>query len=190
VVLYDRCKRLFPVSAMCPEDGVSGTICINDGDTHNGPTEQVENKVPMLIKKYALREDSGGAGRQRGGLGTHQEFEALSPINFQTRIERVNNPPRGLEGGGFGLGNLVALKRKGDVEETVFGNGKVTNRLEVGDSCVLRSGGGGGFGLPSERPLEMLREDVRQGYVSIEGAWKNYGVRFDPRSLAVIERRA
>jgi N-methylhydantoinase B len=174
--------------AKAHEDGVSGTICINDGDTHNGPTEQVENKVPMLIRKYALREDSAGAGRQRGGLGTHQEFEALSPINFQTRIERVNNPPRGLEGGGPGLGNLVAVKRKGDEKETVFGNGKVTNRLEVGDACILRSGGGGGFGPASERSLDALREDVRQGYVSVERALTNYGVRFDPKTLAVIER--
>ena len=175
--------------AKAHEDGMSGTICINDGDTHNGPTEQVENKVPMLIRKYALREDSAGAGRQRGGLGTHQEFEALSPINFQTRIERVNNPPRGLEGGDSGLGNLVAVQRKGDAKETVFGNGKVTNRLEVGDVCILRSGGGGGFGPASERSLEALREDVRQGYVSVEAAWQSYGVRFDPDSLEVIERR-
>jgi N-methylhydantoinase B len=176
--------------AKAHEDGVSGTICINDGDTHNGPTEQVENKVPMLIRRYCLREDSGGAGRQRGGLGTHQEFEAISPINFQTRIDRVNNPPLGLEGGRPGKGNLVAIKRKDDKEETVFRNGKVNDRLEPGDACVLRSGGGGGFGAPSERSVEALREDVRQGYVSIAGAERDYGVRFDPATLEVLDRSA
>jgi N-methylhydantoinase B len=176
--------------AKAHEDGVSGTICINDGDTHNGPTEQVENKVPLLIRRYCLREDSGGAGRQRGGLGTHQEFEAISPINFQTRIDRVNNPPLGLEGGQAGQGNLVAIKRKGDKKETVFRNGKVTDRLEAGDICILRSGGGGGFGAPAERASEALREDVRQGYVSIPGAERDYGVRFDPQTLEVLDLSA
>ena len=171
--------------AKAHEDGVSGTICINDGDTHNGPSEQVENKYPLLVRKYELREDSAGAGRHRGGLGTHQEFEALSPINFQTRIERVNNPPLGLEGGSPGLGNLVAIHRKDDEHETVFPNGKVTNRREVGDVCILRSGGGGGFGPPAERSLAALREDVRQGYVTLDGAWRNYGVRFKPDTLEV-----
>ena len=175
--------------AKAHEDGVNATICINDGDTHNGPTEQVENKYPLMVHKYALRIDSGGAGRQRGGLGTHQEFEALSPINFQTRIERVNNPPLGLEGGHPGLGNLVAIRCKGDGSETVFPNGKVTNRLERGDICILRSGGGGGFGQPAERDLDLLREDVRQGYVTLDSAWRDYGVRFDPLTLELIERK-
>ena len=171
------------------EDGVNGTICINDGDTHNGPSEQVENKYPLMVHSYSLREDSGGAGRQRGGLGTHQVIEALSPINFQTRIEKVKNPPRGLEGGGNGLGNLVAVKRKGDTDETVFPNGKVTNSLQTGDQCILRSGGGGGFGPAAERSLDALREDVRQGYVTLDGAWKDYGIRFKPDTLEVTERR-
>ena len=45
------------------EDGVSVTVCINDGDTHNSPTEQLEAKYPVLVERYAIREDSGGAGR-------------------------------------------------------------------------------------------------------------------------------
>jgi N-methylhydantoinase B len=116
----------------------------------------------MRIRRYSLRVDSGGAGRQRGGLGTPQELEAISPINFQTRIDRVNNPPLGLEGGASGKGNLVAVKRKSDDQETVFPNGKLTGRLESGDRCIVRSGGGGGFGAPVERPLDAPREDVRK----------------------------
>jgi N-methylhydantoinase B len=142
-----------------------------------------------LVHSYSLRDDSGGAGRQRGGLGTHQVIEALSPINFQTRIEKVKNPPRGLEGGADAKGNLVAVRRAGDSDETVFPNGKVTNNLQIGDLCILRSGGGGGFGPPSERSLDSLREDVRQGYVTLEGAWLDYGVKFEPETLEVQERR-
>ncbi len=51
------------------EDGVSATVCINDGDTHNSPSEQSEVKFPIVVERYALVPDSGGAGRHRGGLG-------------------------------------------------------------------------------------------------------------------------
>src|SRR5213078_438261 len=72
------------------EDGMSATIAINDGDTHNGPSEQVEAKYPLIVESYALREDSGGAGKHRGGLGTEQTVRALDDINFNAQIERVD----------------------------------------------------------------------------------------------------
>ena len=59
---------------------MSATVCINDGDTHNSPTEQLEAKYPVLVERYALREDSGGAGRFRGGLGCEQVVQALAPF--------------------------------------------------------------------------------------------------------------
>jgi N-methylhydantoinase B len=155
-------------------DGMSGTVCINDGDTHNGPTEQVENKYPVIVERYSLRDDSGGAGRQRGGLGTEQIVVALSPMNVNTRCDHVKFPPHGLQGALPGVGNQVAVRRNGDAE-SIFPNGKVTMRLEPGDAYILRSGGGGGFGDPGERPDEILREDVRQGYVSAEAASRLYG---------------
>jgi N-methylhydantoinase B len=168
--------------AKCDEDGMNGTICMNDGDTHNGPSEQVENKFPLLVHRYELREDSGGAGRWRGGLGTEVEVEALATINYMTRSDRVVNPPWGLAGGKHAKGNRIAIRRKND-ELTVFPNGKVDTRLAKGDAYVMSSGGGGGFGSPHERPLEALKRDVRQGYVSLESAWKDYGVRLDPDTL-------
>src|SRR6202161_1288618 len=60
------------------EDGVSGTVCINDGDTHNSPNEQVEAKFPIVVERYALVPDSGGAGRRRGGLGVERVVRARS----------------------------------------------------------------------------------------------------------------
>ncbi len=57
-------------------DGRNSTIAMNDGDTHNGPSEQVEAKYPLLVERYALRPDSGGAGRFRGGLGCEQVVQA------------------------------------------------------------------------------------------------------------------
>jgi N-methylhydantoinase B len=170
------------------EDGVNGTICMNDGDTHNGPSEQVENKFPLLVRRYELREDSGGAGRWRGGLGTEVEVEALAALNYMTRSDRVVNPPWGLAGGKSAKGNRIAIRRKNG-ELTVFPGGKVDTRLAKGDVYIMSSGGGGGFGDPRGRDLEALRRDVRQGYVSLESAWQDYGVRLDPATLEVLERK-
>ena len=50
---------------------------------------------------------------------------------------------------------------------------------------MMRSGGGGGFGVPSERPVERVVHDVRQGYVSVEAAARDYGVVCDPVTLAL-----
>jgi N-methylhydantoinase B len=160
-------------------DGMSATIAINDGDTHNGPSEQVEAKYPLLVERYTLRQDSGGAGRFRGGLGTEQVVQALNDIRFSSQMDRVKCKPWGLEDGHSGLGNSVALHRGGQTDETHFSNGKALNQvLKPGDAYILRSGGGGGFGSPLERDLGMLEHDVRCGYVSRGAAETVYGAVF------------
>lgn len=161
------------------EDGMSATIAINDGDTHNGPSEQLEAKFPLLVERYALRSGSGGAGKQRGGLGTEQRVRVMSEIMFNTQIERVDCRPWGLFGGLSALGNEVALQRHGEAE-TVYASGKVFSQLlKPGDTYTLRSGGGGGFGKPTDRKLEDVEDDVRQDYVSRETAREHYGVVID-----------
>ena len=160
------------------EDGMSATIAINDGDTHNGPSEQVEAKYPLIVERYALREDSGGAGKHRGGLGTEQVVRALDEISFNAQIERVDCRPWGLFGGLSALGNEVQLKRNG--EDIRFPTGKVLAQfLKKGDVYTLRSGGGGGCGTPLDRKLDDVENDVRQGYVSVEAAHQFYGVEFN-----------
>ena len=162
------------------EDGMSAVIAINDGDTHNGPTEQVEAKFPLLVERYRLRDDSGGPGRWRGGLGVEQVVRALSGINFDSQIERVETPPWGLFGGLSAAGNQVALQRAGE-GEVAFPSGKVLSRfLHAGDRFALRSGGGGGFGSPLERDLDEMANDLRQGYVSEDAARQYYGVVLTP----------
>ena len=162
--------------AKLSEDGVSATIAINDGDTHNGPTEQVEAKYPLIVERYALREDSGGPGRQRGGLGAEQVVRARHEIAFNAQIDRVRCRPWGLLGGLSAAGNEVLIKREGQ-EPQRFPTGKVLNYyLRPGDTYILRSGGGGGFGSPLERPIELVEQDVRLGYVSEDAARKFYGV--------------
>jgi N-methylhydantoinase B len=156
------------------EDGMSATIAINDGDTHNAPSEQTEAKFPVIIERYALREDSGGAGRYRGGLGCEQVVRARSDIMFNAQIDRVDCRPWGLFGGLSALGNEVELERDGNRER--FATGKVLGqKLVPGNVYTLRSGGGGGFGNPLDRKLESIEDDVRQGYVSRRAARERYG---------------
>ena len=84
-------------------DGSNATIAMNDGDTHNGPSEQVEAKYPLLVERYALRPDSGGAGRFRGGLGCEQVVQARHDLRFNSQMDRVKCKPWGLDGRTFRL---------------------------------------------------------------------------------------
>ncbi len=161
------------------EDGVSGTVCINDGDTHNGPNEQAEAKFPIVIERYALVPDSGGPGRFRGGLGVERVVRARTPMTLNTQIERAHCRPWGLAGGGEATGNQVALRING-TWKTDFPNAKVlVAALKEGDAFRVRSGGGGGYGDPRARPADAVREDVRQGYISRDAAAEFYGVVID-----------
>ncbi len=166
--------------AKLTEDGMNATIAINDGDTHNGPSEQVEVKFPLVVEAYRLREDSGGAGRYRGGLGTEQIVQTLADIAYDSQIERVDSRPWGLAGGLSAAGNQVALQRANEHSETAFPSGKVLSRLlKAGDRYFLRSGGGGGFGSPLDRDAGAVADDVRHGYVSGSAAQVQYGVVID-----------
>jgi N-methylhydantoinase B len=167
------------------EDGVSATVCINDGDTHNSPNEQGEAKFPLVVERYAMVPDSGGAGWRRGGLGVERVVRARIPMTLNTQIERAHCRPWGLEGGLDGTGNQVAL-RLGGTWKTDFPNAKVlVAALKAGDAFMIRSGGGGGYGSPLERKLEEIEEDVRQGYVSIKAAAEHYAVVIEPATLTV-----
>ena len=169
------------------EDGHSATIAMNDGDTHNSPVELLETKHPIVVERYELVPDSGGAGRHRGGLGCEREVRLLTDLRLTTHIDRSRCAPWGLFGGGDALANGIAIRRDGKLK-TDFGNAKVyTLALKAGDGVVLRGGGGGGFGSPFERPAARVAEDVRQGYVSAAAARALYGVVLDEATLAVDE---
>ena len=167
------------------EDGNSATICMNDGDTHNSPVEQLEAKYPLLFEAHALRPDSCGAGRRRGGLGIENVVQARAALMVNTQIDRVHCAPWGLAGGGDAMGNSVAVRRDGAWREDLPNAKMLTARLGPGEAFALRSGGGGGFGPPLERPIDDVAHDIRQGYVSPEAAFRDYGVVCDAATLAV-----
>ena len=158
------------------EDGMSATVCMNDGDTHNNPIEQMEAKFPLMYLKHGLRQNSGGPGRFRGGLGTEQIIMARSSMNFNAQVDRMHCQPWGLEGGLSGMGNKVNLNQSGEIFDQ-FPNAKVLlKRLNKGDTFTLLTGGGGGFGPPVERDPERVKNDLRQGYICKESAKKIYKV--------------
>jgi N-methylhydantoinase B len=159
------------------KDGESATICINDGDTHNVPIESNEAKYSsVLAVRYELRPDSGGAGTNRGGLGTVLEWKNESPVKVNSWVERTKSAPWGIDGGHAALPNRVSVRR-GGTESVSFPNGKIDSLpLAAGDHLVLETGGGGGYGRPEDRAVVSVLRDVRAGYVSIEAALSAYGV--------------
>jgi N-methylhydantoinase B len=170
------------------EDGVSATVCMNDGDTHNSPIEQAEAKYPVLVEHYRLGQDSGGAGRHRGGLGIDRTVRVRTPMTVNTQVDRAHCKPWGLEGGRDGAGNQVSIRLGGKWKED-FPNAKVlVAQLAGGDAYRMRSGGGGGYGDPHARPAEAVAEDVRQGYVSAKAARELYGVVVDAVTFAIDEK--
>jgi len=172
------------------EDGVSVTVCINDGDTHNSPCEQIEAKYPVLVDRYELRADSGGPGRQRGGLGAEFVVEALAPLSLSTTIERAHCRPWGLDGGREAAGNSVSVRLDGVWKHEMPNAKLLTQRLRTGDAFMLRSGGGGGVGDPMTREIQLVVKDVIEGYVSTQAAASEYGVVADLFGKADLVRTA
>src|SRR5262249_32337279 len=120
-------------------------------------------------------EESGGAGKWRGGLGVVQEVEVLAPAMFDSRVERTLCPPWGLQGGKAALPNGVYVVRKNGASER-FPTGKVNPlRLDEGDGYAVETGGGGGFGEPLERPAEQVLRDVAAGCDSVKAARRGCG---------------
>jgi N-methylhydantoinase B len=112
-------------------------------------------------------------------------IRSRADIVFATQVDRILCKPWGLEGGSDATGNEVAVRSDG-AWQTEFSNGKLNiDRLKAGDAVRMRSGGGGGYGSPLERPVEEVLEDVRQGYVTIAAAASQYGVVVDPATLAL-----
>jgi len=167
------------------EDGESGLFSMNLGDTYNVPNEVIEVKYPLRVERYELIRDSGGPGKYRGGLGVRKDYRMLAQTAGLTATadRAIYSPPWGLFGGKSGAPNVLTRYRNdGSVEKWR----KVTNlRISEGELISFTPGGGGGYGNPLERDPELVSSDVRNGYVSIDSARKDYGVVLDPKTCEV-----
>lgn len=166
-------------------DGESALVAPLDGDTYNIPGEIAETKYPIYLKRYELIPDSGGPGRWRGGLGVYREFEVPPGQTVGTifTFERENDPSWGLFDGKGGAPNHVVLNPGSANERRV---NKLTDHwMSAGEVFSTRTGGGGGWGDPLEREVERVAEDVRYGFVTVEGARRDYGVVIQPDTFKV-----
>ncbi len=139
--------------------------------------ESIENEMPLLLERCALRTDSGGEGLRRGGLGMVREVRLLDrEASYSVLSDRAVIPAFGVLGGGPAQTCRVSLLRAG--EERDFPTpGKVTGfPLRDQDVVRMQSGGGGGYGDPLRREPERVRADVEYGLVSPERARAGYGV--------------
>ncbi|MGI9452705.1 MAG: hydantoinase B/oxoprolinase family protein, partial [Geminicoccaceae bacterium] len=150
------------------------------GALTSGDIELLEYAYPIIIHRYSLMTDSGGAGKYRGGSGTCWEVEPIDkPLTFITFGEGRRIPALGAAGAESRhieskVGRLQ-ITRDGKTE-TVRTN--VIETIEPGERAANMNPGGGGYGPAYERPVENVVSDVRNGLVSIEGARKDYGVIF------------
>jgi N-methylhydantoinase B len=159
------------------------------------PIEAVEQLYPVRIERTALREDSGGPGRWRGGLGLTREVRIqVAGSQLSVLAEKAVLPPFGVSGGAAGATNRFWVRRKGQRVPASPLPGKVSGfPLELGDVLLMESSGGGGFGDPLERDPERVAADAAEGYVTSAAAEAIYGVVLRegaPDAAATAARRA
>ena len=159
------------------------------------PIEAVEQLYPVRIERTALREDSGGPGRWRGGLGLTREVRIqVAGTQLSVLAEKSVLPPFGVSGGAAGATNRFWVRRSGQRVQSSPLPGKVSGfPLELGDVLLMESSGGGGFGDPLERDPEHVAADAAEGYVTSAAAEAIYGVVLRegaPDAAATAARRA
>ncbi|WP_084396873.1 hydantoinase B/oxoprolinase family protein [Henriciella aquimarina] len=171
--------------ATSQQDGLSAVVSLAQGDVRITPVELREAMFPIHIEQFSLRPDSGGPGRNRGGLGAIMVTKALAKCNYDSRYERTFDPPWGLAGGKPGKITETYMTHEGSDEKIDLPLTAHQFVFEKGDTEHLYGAGGGGFGNPFERPVEKVQDDVVKEYVSLEQARESYGVVLDPDTLEV-----
>ena len=150
--------------------------------------EVCEARYPLLVERYALDITERGAGRWRGGRGLVREYRLTGPRgNVTTTYGRHRFPPWGANGGQPGSPNSAAVVRAGAQQPEVQ-RGKLTRYpLCKGDLVRIITGSGGGRGDPLLRPVAAVRADLLSGLVTPQQAAGQYGLRFNPDTLELVQ---
>lgn len=162
--------------ARANRDGVDG-VRVHASGSSNLPVEALEHAYPFLIERYALREDSSGPGKFRGGMGVVRDYRVLADdIVVSLSSERQHVAARGMQGGGDGATGCFILDPDTPGERRLPAAGA---DLALPRGSVLRicTPAGGGYGDPAQRDAAAVERDVREERISPEAAEKIYGWR-------------
>ena len=167
-------------------DGYEG-VSPYAGNVSNEPIELSEAEFPIQIMQYGLVQNSGGAGRSRGGMAFVREVKLLAEEGaFNIRSDRRKFPPYGLNGGLVGSPSLNIYKTKNGHKILPVMPMEVA-ALKQGEAICHITASGGGFGDPLERSPEKVQEDARQERITIDYARDVYGVIIDANTMAIDE---
>jgi len=169
--------------ACATHDGSGPYRTMAHGDTRIIPLELQEALMPFRIEEFSLREDSGGAGKFRGGMGFRKVYRILRPCLLGTNLDRTKYPPWGVQGGKEGKSGRFILTKAGETREQSVEKENAYG-LQPGDLVSVETGGGGGYGPPLERALDLIQRDLDTGYVTAAAAQRDYGVTIGPDGKA------
>ena len=172
-VSYETIKGGF--GARPNKDGINA-IASGISNTMNTPIEVLEMSFPVRVDEYVLVTDSGGPGRFRGGLGASRTWTVLDhKARASACLERTKSPPFGLSGGKPGFAAKIWTEAPNG--ELGVAPGKGGFDVPNGGQIHLRVPGSGGYGNPSKRDPNAIKEDVLDEYVSQEAAQMHYGIK-------------
>ena len=171
--------------AVYPYPGGYGASHDSDGLINGTPpgsmakfmsVEMSEHRYPVRFAYLGIRDNSGGPGWRRGGCGTRYGIETLGPALVSILGDRVDHAPFGVEGGGPAAPNSVVLRTNGESWIPPMRSKAEKVAFHKGDSFHLGSPGGGGFGDPLTREIELVEADLNAGLVDLKAAETIYGV--------------
>lgn len=161
------------MGARFARDGKDG-VQVHITNTSNLPVEAIELEYPLRVEEYSLIPDTGGAGRQRGGMGIRRVIRPVNHVcEFNGVGERFHHQPWGLFGGTPGASGRFYLLAS-DGQRTPLSS-KAT-RIEITEAtcAVIETPGAGGYGKPEERSLEAIEADLQEGKITLQQARANY----------------
>lgn len=157
------------------EDGLTNA-CSTIGISKTPPVEVMEQYFPILFRRFAIREGSGGAGQHRGGFGVHYEIELLrGEARASFVMDHGRFGPPGVLGGADGAPNVVKLHRGGVTTTPEHLSKDQGLRLVAGDRVEVMTPGGGGYGDPLARDRALVARDVARGTYTAEQAERLFG---------------
>ncbi|WP_020041177.1 hydantoinase B/oxoprolinase family protein [Salipiger mucosus] len=175
---HPRTGKFFVYNEMCggsmgaraTKDGLDG-VQVHTTNTGNIPIEALEYEHPVMVERYELVTDSGGAGQWRGGMTIRRQVRLVgdeATINVGGTLTR--NAPWGLFGGQDGRTTNVELG------EGVAPLQQRRGTLSDGQSVAMVAASGGGYGDPKKRDRDLVRRDLKEGRISLEAARTVYGL--------------